>query len=282
MVSFGTVFLSACLLALAVVPALSALQDSSPKRPDVKWNDPPTAPLPNVEHFVFHSPVMERDMGYNVYLPPSYATDKRRRYLVVYFLHGAGGTETADAGGFSGLLAREITAGHIPPVICVFPNGGMSGYADHPETKVMMETFLIRELIPQIDRDYRTIAKREGRALCGFSMGGGGSMRLAVKYPDMFCAAASWAAALGSRGGESASDLARKNEKKIRGRVRLLLIVGDKDLTYSSHAPFLKTLDDLKIPYTYHELPGVEHNLGVYYDKTGTEFAHFVADFAKN
>jgi endo-1,4-beta-xylanase len=200
---------------------------------------------------------------------------------VVYFLHGAGGTETSDAGGFSGLLAKEIEARRIPPVICVFPNGGMSGYADRPEQKVMMETFLIRELIPEIDRSYRTIAMREGRSLCGFSMGGGGAIRLAVKYPDLFCAAGSWAAALGSRGGESASDLAQKNAEKIRGRVKLLLIVGDKDQTYPGHVPVLKTLEELKIPYTYHELAGVGHDLGAYYEKTGTKIARFVAGFGE-
>lgn len=216
-------------------------------------------------------------MGYNVFLPSNYAENKDRRYPVVYFLHGAGGTETADAGGFSGLLAKEIKGGRIPPVICVFPNGGMSGYADRPEQKVMMETFLIRELIPQIDRSYRTIARREGRSLCGFSMGGGGAIRLAVKYPDLFCAAGSWAAALGSRGGESASDLAKKNGERIRGRVGFLLIVGDNDQTYSGHAPFLKTLEELKIPHTYRVLPGVGHNLGAYYEKTGTEIARFIA-----
>ncbi len=57
------------------------------------------------------------------------------------------------------------------------------------------------ELIPLIDRTYRTRADREGRVIAGFSMGGGGAVRLALKHPDLFSAAASWAAALGSRGG---------------------------------------------------------------------------------
>lgn len=277
--AFGTLLLSAC--AVCAVPALSATQDPPRPRREVKWNDPPATPIPGVEHKVLKSTSMARDMGYNVFLPPGYAENKEKRYPVVYFLHGATGTETSDAGGFSGLLAREIEAKRISPVICVFPNGGMSGYADRPEQKVMMETFLIRELIPQIDRDYRTTARREERSVCGFSMGGGGAIRLALKYPDLFCAAGSWAAALGNRGGESASDLAQKNEKKVRGRVGLRLIVGDKDQTYSGHAPFLKTLQDLKIPYTYRELPGVDHSLGTYYEKTGTEFARFVAGFEK-
>lgn len=271
---------SATLIAQAQesTPAPAPKQD----RPEIQWNIPDRPAIPNVEHYVLHSTAMGTDMGYNVYLPPGYEMGKKR-YPVVYFLHGAGGTENSDAGGFSGLLAREIEAGHIAPVICVFPNGGMSGYRDHPEQKIMMETFLVQELIPQIDKSYRTITKREGRAVCGFSMGGGGSMRLAVKHPDLFCAAASWAAALGNRSGTNdSSELLRQNADSIKKHpLRLLLVVGDKDLTYSSHAPFLKTLDELKLPYTYHELPGVDHSLGVYYDKTGEELADFVAGFKK-
>jgi pimeloyl-ACP methyl ester carboxylesterase len=47
------------------------------------------------------------------------------------------------------------------------------------------------------DRTYRTIASRDGRALCGWSMGGGGALRCALKYPERFCAAASFSAAIG-------------------------------------------------------------------------------------
>lgn len=248
------------------------------KRPEIRWNIPDRPAIPNVEHQVLPSTSMGIDMGYNVYLPPGYKTDTKKRYPVVYFLHGAGGNENADAGAFSGLLTREIEAGHIRPVICVFPNGGMSGYTDHADGKVRMESFLVKELIPQIDKNYRTDARREARAVCGFSMGGGGSIRLALKYPDLFSRAAVWAASIGTgrRGGVDPSDLARQNADKLRGRTQLLIIVGNKDMTYPPHAAFLKTLDELKLPYTYRELPDVDHSLGVYYEKTGEELVRFV------
>lgn len=253
-----------------------------PQSKSISWNLPNRPAIPGVEHFVLHSAAMGLDMGYNVYLPPGYEKGSVR-YPVVYFLHGAGGNENSDAGGFSSMLSREIEAGTIPPVICVFPNGGMSGYADHPDTRVMMESFLIRELVPQIDKSYRTLAKREFRTLCGFSMGGGGSVRLALKHPELFSAAAGWAASLSTWGDVAdPSELAQKNLKKLRNRVRFLLIVGDKDLTFASHAPFRKTLDALKLPYSYHELPGANHNLGVYHEKTGAELIRFIATFKKN
>jgi len=244
---------------------------------EVTWNSPPTSPIPGVEHSVLHSPSMDRDVGYNVYLPSDYAEGKRR-YPVVYFLHGAGGTESSDAGGFSGLIRKEVEAKHIPSVICVFPNGGMSGYRDNPEQKIMGETLIIKELMPLIDKKYRTIATREGRTICGFSMGGGGAIRLALKYPDLFSAAASWAAALGSRDTAAVSPaaLAKQNAEKIRGKVRFLMIVGDKDMTYASHAPLIEALKELKLAHEVQVLPGVDHNLGVYYEQTGTQLVKFV------
>lgn len=284
LVSAGLAF--ACIISLLPLPcnakAMSpsfSPQASRPRR-EVVWNNPDRPPIPNVEHGVLRSRSMSREVGYNVYLPPGYSEGKQR-YPVVYFLHGAGGTENSDAGGFSGLLQKEVDARRIPPVICVFPNGGMSGYADHPETQVMGETLIVKELLPWIDSHYRTIKKREARTLCGFSMGGGGSVRLALKYPNLFSAAASWAAALGTFGGATdPSILAKANADRVRGKVRFLLIVGDKDLTSSSHPGFLQTLDAYKIPYTYHKLPGVDHNLGAYHEQTGQELIQFVAAFA--
>jgi enterochelin esterase-like enzyme len=268
-------------LFICEAPSLPAQAQQPRQRPEVKWNNPERPAIPNVEHGVLHSPSMDRDVGFNVYLPPGYAEGKRK-YAVVYFLHGAGGNENSDAGGFSGMVQKEMQAKHIPEVICVFPNGGMSGYADHLDQKVMGETLIIKEIIPYVDAHYRTLTTREGRAVCGFSMGGGGAIRLALKYPDLFCAAASWAAALGSRNGAAdPSTLAKDNVKKISGRVRLLLIVGDKDLTFPSHAPLIQTFDELKIPYTYIKLPGVDHNLGIYHQQTGTQLVQFIAAFDK-
>lgn len=247
----------------------------------VKWNNPPANPIPGVEHGVLHSASMDLDVGYNVALPPGYA-DSKQKYPVVYFLHGAGGTESSDAAGFSGLVHKEMEARRCPPVICVFPNGGMSGYRDNPERKIMGETLIVKELIPLIDGKYRTVASREGRAICGFSMGGGGAIRLALKHPELFSAAASWAGALGSRPNMvSAADIAKENVDKIKGKVRLLFIVGDKDPTFGTHAPVIAALKELKIDHEYKELPGVDHNLGAYYTQTGAQLVKFVtADFA--
>ncbi|HVK04934.1 MAG TPA: alpha/beta hydrolase-fold protein, partial [Armatimonadaceae bacterium] len=274
--------LLSALLGAGMSSAADAAYPAAPQqgqRREVRWNNPDGPAIPGVEHGVLRSPSMDREVGYNVYLPPGYK-DGKDRYPVVYFLHGAGGNENSDAGGFSALVRKQIEAKAIPPVICVFPNGGMSGYADRPEQKVMGETLIVRELIPHIDAKYRTVAAREGRAVCGFSMGGGGAIRLALKYPDLFAAAGSWAGALGARRGGptgSPATLVKENADKVRGRVRLLLVVGDKDMTYGGHPALVAALKDSKIAHEYEVLPGVGHDLGAYHQKTGERMVRFVA-----
>ncbi len=264
------------LLSCTVVFSLLGLSAQAQQvRRETKWNNPDGPRVPGVEHGSFRSASMEVEVGYNVYLPPGYAQGDQR-YPVIYFLHGAGGNENSDAAGFSGLVARLANQKKAPPVICVFPNGGMSGYRDQAEQKIMGETSLIKELIPLIDRTYRTRSDREGRVIAGFSMGGGGAVRLALKHPDLFSAAASWAAALGSRGGSLPPQLETDNLRRLAGRVRLLMVVGDKDMTYARHKPVVKNLEEAKYPFRYHVLEGVAHDLGRYYEKTGEELALFL------
>ena len=104
-----------------------------------------------------------------------------RPYRSVFFLHGASGTESADAAGFSGWVAKDIEKGMLPPVLVVFPNGGMSGY------RGAVEKMTVEELIPLIDRTYPTLARPESRAAVGFSMGGAGRCLSGRSISCIFC-----------------------------------------------------------------------------------------------
>ncbi len=246
------------------------------------WNVPD--PVPGVIHGEVHSASMNRTVGYNIYLPPSYATATTRRYPVVFFLHGATGTEKSDS-GFARVVAEEIEAGTIGEVIYVFPNGGArSRYADWPDQNVKAETWIVKELIPHIDAKYRTLGSREGRAASGYSMGGDGSVRLAMKYPDLFCAAAPMAGGFGwnldatSEGkADTAFRWATEHADQLRDKLALKFVCGSADRLLNNHHRFLAHLDELKFKYVYTVHPDVGHNLGKLTELSGKEIIRWLA-----
>jgi S-formylglutathione hydrolase FrmB len=130
-----------------------------------------------------------------VLLPDGYATSKRR-YPELWLLNGALDDETSWT--LKG-DAERITAGY--PVIVVMPDGGTGGnYTDWDNYgrggAPMWETFHIGQLLPWIDRHFRTTGSRAGRAIAGLSMGGGGAFSYAARHPDLFTAAAAFSPAV--------------------------------------------------------------------------------------
>jgi endo-1,4-beta-xylanase len=155
----------------------------------IRWNNEPKPGwLPRgMRHATYHSKYVNADVGYCIYLPPSYVAEESRRYPVVYVLHPAGGDELFGD-RVARILEEGILAGRWPAMILVVPNGGkLTFFNDSADGRFPVESMLVRELIPHIDATYRTIAAKEGRAIEGFSMGGRGAMQIAVKYPDLFC-----------------------------------------------------------------------------------------------
>jgi S-formylglutathione hydrolase FrmB len=118
-----------------------------------------------------------------IFLPRDYAADPGRRWPVVYFLHGGGGT-VDDAAAAPAL--------HSDSAITVVPDGGLKGwYADWlmqntAEGAANWETFHIDQVVPFIDANLRTIPDRAHRAVVGVSMGGYGALHYAEFHSDLF------------------------------------------------------------------------------------------------
>ena len=150
-----------------------------------------------IQHIKVHAPSIERnlegesaDRDVLVVLPPSYATDARRRYPVLYALHGYSiGAEQ---------WTKEI---HVPQTIeGAFAKGAREMIVVFPDAKTIhngsmysssattgdFETFIARDLIRYIDEHYRTIPDPLSRGLAGHSMGGYGTARIGMKHSDMF------------------------------------------------------------------------------------------------
>lgn len=112
-------------------------------------------------------------------------------FPVLYLLHGL-------SDDFTAWVRRTNIERHVEklPLIVVMPDGGRGWYTDSANSPTAaVETFIVRDLIGFVDAAFNTVAERGGRAICGQSMGGFGALKLALKHPDLFCAAASMSGA---------------------------------------------------------------------------------------
>lgn len=144
----------------------------------------------------FSSAAVGSDVSYYIYLPPGYEASSKR-YPVVYWFHGAYG-RPYSATPVVRRLDDAIRAGHAPEMIVVssIDPTGLSMWTNSKDGRLPMETIFIEELIPHIDKNYRTIADRAGRGIEGFSMGGYGAAYLGIKYHQLFSSVSILAGAL--------------------------------------------------------------------------------------
>ncbi|MFN8637454.1 MAG: alpha/beta hydrolase-fold protein [Chloroflexota bacterium] len=136
-----------------------------------------------------YSRVLDLHTSYRVMVPAGYFTSTDR-YPVLYMLHGvAGDTTEWQSIGLLEAADRLVQRGEIDPFIIVLPNGG-ANYWVNQATGARWADYVVQDVVAQVDRDYRTIAAPQARAIGGLSMGGEGAMRLALQHPDVFGTAA--------------------------------------------------------------------------------------------
>ncbi|MFC3415254.1 alpha/beta hydrolase [Algoriphagus hitonicola] len=144
-----------------------------------------------VDTIQVYSDLMEKNLKVAVTLPPSYESGNDS-YPVLYLLHGGSGAfnDWHQKVTEPGLVNRMAAAYNL---IIVSPGVGPSSYYyDSPTMdSVQYESYFTQELIPEIDRQYRTLAQKESRAITGLSMGGHGALMISAKHPDLFIAAGS-------------------------------------------------------------------------------------------
>jgi S-formylglutathione hydrolase len=132
-----------------------------------------------------------------VYLPPSYDTAPAKRFPTLYLLHGfLGHKEVWTTSGYQGmrlqpLMDEMIKSGKIREMVVVVPNGWNAyGGAFYTNSSLTgnWEDYIHRDLVQNIDANYRTMARPESRGIAGHSMGGYGAVTLAMKHPEVFSA----------------------------------------------------------------------------------------------
>ncbi|MDT4953457.1 MAG: hypothetical protein QOJ02_1595 [Acidobacteriota bacterium] len=147
-----------------------------------------------VETIQFKSKLVGKTLPYSVVLPQMYSQPGKETisYPVLYLLHGL-------AGHYSNWLSKTKLSEYAAKyqMIIVTPEGNDGWYTDSATVVAdKYETYVVQELIPDVESRYRALKGREGRAIAGLSMGGYGALKFGVKYPDRFIFAASISGAL--------------------------------------------------------------------------------------
>jgi len=258
---------------------------------DAQWTTPPVT-APGLEYRTFLSAAAGATVSYHIYLPPAYAAQPARRFPVLYWLHGSGGPTQGIAQATSS-FASGMAQGRIPPMLVVFPNGmNYSMWCDSKDGVVPMEKVVLDDLIPHIDATVRTVARRSGRILDGFSMGGAGAGRLGFRRPDLFAAVSMLGAGpiqdnfLEEPLGGSTSEQLRleiyesvwgsdplyylaqnpktivtdRAEAVIAAQIRVRQGIGSLDALVPMNQEFDALLTKLGVAHTFTVLPGLDHN----------------------
>lgn len=210
-----------------------------------------------------------------VYTPAAY--DGKKRFPVLYLLHGIGGDEEAwmDLGRASQILDNLIAKGEAEPMIVVMTNGNISqqaapGYGPEgfpvpsmglPKTMEGSFEAAFPEVVKFIDGKYRTIAKKSSRAIAGLSMGGFHSMHISKEYPDMFNYVGLFSAALNVNGQQQGSPIYQNVDQKVdtqfaKGVKLYWIACGNTDFLIQNNRDFMKGLDARGHDYIYYETEG--------------------------
>lgn len=275
--SFSLKFL---LLALALFAPFSAAAQTILPKATVALQ---SANAAAIEDFKLDSKLMARPMPYRVAFPKNYASNPQARFPVIYLLHGL--TGHFDNWGDKTKIAEFLAPYNFIVVMPEGENGWFTDSASAPNDKY--ESYIVRELIPEIDRKFRTGANRENRIIAGLSMGGYGSIKFGLKYPEMFTLvgsfsgalpAASWSDKTLGNGWKALTDsimsvygaensptrvendiykIAREMPAdKIKSLPFIYLDCGTEDILIAPNREFSGLLIEKKIPHEFRESPG--------------------------
>lgn len=220
----------------------------------------------------YNSPTLNMKRRLTIYTPAGYETGNKK-YPVLYLLHGMGGDEEAwiALGRTAQILDNLIAQGKAKPMIVVMPNGNVDHEAAPGESSLgmikptmqlpktmegsMEESF--PDIVNFVDRNYRTVKTKSGRAIAGLSMGGFHSLHISKQYPDMFNYVGLFSAAI-MPNEKVKSPIYDNMEAKLKTQFSknpalYWIAIGNTDFLYKANADYRKLLDEKGYKYTYFE-----------------------------
>lgn len=181
------------LLFLFVAPAILIAGLAQRGGPPRRIENPETIQLPGgsrIEFHTFEAPSLGGESNYSILLPPSYDKNPRRRYPVVYFLHGLFNDHTSWAvdryGHLPGKIEELITQGEVPEFVMVHPNGADGFYSDYVDGSLQFEKLIWQDMRQEVESRFRIHPNRRNRSIGGVSMGGYGALKIAMKNPELY------------------------------------------------------------------------------------------------
>ena len=194
-----------------------------------------------------------------IYTPPGYDNDTNKKYPVLYLLHGTTDTEEtwSKVGRANIILDNLIHQGKAVSMIIVMPYvrawpviSKHSGSLRNWENLQEFKKDFFNNLVPFVEKNYRTIADNDHRAIAGFSGGGGTSLYFGLNNPDMFRWVCGFAPGMRVDEIDRNNAVAFENPAKTNENLKLFWIgVGDEDFTYRAIKEYFKVLDEKGIKY---------------------------------
>jgi len=206
-----------------------------------------------IESQQIKSELLEDPLKYLVYLPPCYDLQADRHFPVAYLFHGQtySNTHWIDLGAAE-IADRLITDGELAPFIMVFPYDG-----DHydPPTVNPFGKAVLNDLIPTIDRTYRTIPERKYRTIGGISRGGNWAAHLGLQHPEIFGAIGLHSTPIFST--DTNPEIVDWLEAiPVENFPRLFIDVGKNDRWLQFTLVFVDLIDQANLPHEWHLYPG--------------------------
>lgn len=220
-------------------------------------------PSGKIENISYESKTVGSLRKATVYTPPGFS--KKKKYPVLYLLHGIGGDEKEWLNGGSPqiILDNLYSEGKIEPMIVVMPNGramkddSASGNIMAPDkikAFAIFEKDLLDDLIPFIEKNYPAYKDKEHRAIAGLSMGGGQSLNFGLGNLDKFA----WVGAFSAAPNTKMPEELLPNPEEAKKKLKLLWIsCGDNDGLIINSKRTHDYLNKNEVPHIYYIEPGV-------------------------
>lgn len=150
-----------------------------------------------IESLSMESQLLKSSINYSIYLPEGFE-NSGDKFPVVYLLNGFTGDETnwTRIGLLKDIADELIRGNKIEPMVIIMPDGDDRLYMNKDDDTYPYEDMLITEFIPFVETKYKIKDEKQYRGISGLSMGGAGSLRLALKYHNLFGACASYSSAV--------------------------------------------------------------------------------------